>query len=87
MRCNKILCVETFKRRAVACNLVRSWNQIVRRKGESGRVQHLANVASGLWSLGVMVQKRNARHDVEKHQAAENRERSVRELCGEEPEW
>lgn len=87
MRCNEILCVETFKRRAVARNLVRSRNQIVRRKGKSGRVKHLANVASRLGSLGVMVQKRDARHDVEKHEAAENRERLARELCGEEPGW
>jgi hypothetical protein len=87
VRCNEILCVETLQRRAVARNLVRSRNQIMRRKSQSRCVQHLANVASRLGSLGVMVQKRDAGYDVEKHQAAENCERLARELSGEEPGW
>lgn len=86
MRCNEILCVEALKGRAVARNLVRSRNQIMRRKSQSRCVQHLANVAGRLGSL-VMVQKSDAGHDVEKHQAAENRECLARELCGEEPGW
>ena len=68
-------------------NLVCGRDQVTRRIGQSRRVQHLANVASRFGSLGVMVQKRDAGYDVEKHQAAENCERLARELSGEEPGW
>ena len=74
MRCNEILCVEKLERRAVARNLVRSRNQMMRRRRESRCVQYLAHVASRLGALGVMVQKRKAGNDVEQHHAAKNRE-------------
>jgi len=74
MRCNEILCVEKVERRAVTRNLVRSRNQMMRRKRESRCVQYLADVASRLGALGVMVQKREAGNDVEQHHAAKNRE-------------
>ncbi len=50
-------------------------------------MQHLANVASRLGALGVMVQKRNAGYHVEKHHAAKHSNRLARELRGEEPGW
>src|SRR5579862_5567725 len=81
VRCNEILCVEKLERRAMARNLVRGGDQVTRRIGESRRVQHLANVASRLRALRVMVQKGYSRHDVEKHHAAKNSERLARELC------
>ena len=87
MRCNKIFRVEKLERRAVARNLMRHRNQIMRRESESGCVQHLADVASRLGSFGVMMQKCDARHDVQKHHAAKNRERLARELFREEPGW
>ena len=74
MRCNEILCVEKLERRAVARNLVRSRNQMMGRKRESRRVQYLADVASRLGALGVVVQKGEAGNDVEQHHAAKNRE-------------
>jgi hypothetical protein len=87
MRCNKIFRVEKLERRVVARNLMRHRDQIMRRKCESRRVEHLADVASRLGSLGVVVQKRDARHNVEQHHAAKNCERLVRELLREEPCW
>jgi hypothetical protein len=87
MRCNKIFRVKKFERRIVARNLVRDGNQVMRRRSESRRVQHLADVASRLGSLGVMVQKGDARHDVQKHQAAKNSKRLVRKFFREEPGW
>ena len=74
MRCNEIPCVEKLERRAVARNLVRCRNQIIRGKGESRSVQHLADVASRVWAI-VMVQKRGAGRDVEQHKAAKNGKR------------
>ena len=87
MRCDEILCVEKLERRAMARNLVRRRDQIIRGKGESRSVQHLANVASRFGSLGVMVEKREARHHVNEDDAAKNRERLARELRGEKPGW
>ncbi len=81
MRCNEILCVEKLEGRAVARNLVRCRNQIMRGKRESRSVQHLADVASRLGSMGVMVQKRETGHDVKQHHAAKNREHLARELA------
>jgi hypothetical protein len=72
MRCYEVLSVEELERRAVARDLVRGRNQITRRIGESRSVQHLANVASRLGTLGVMVQKCEAGDDVEQHDAAKN---------------
>ena len=86
MRCNEIRCVEELKRRAMARNLVRRRDQIIRRKRESRSVENLANVASRVWPV-VMVQKRGAGRDVEQHKAAKNSERLARELCREEPRW
>jgi hypothetical protein len=86
MRCNEILCVEELKRRAVARNLVRCRNQIIGRKGESGSVQYLTDVASRVWAV-VMVQKREAGRDVKQHNAAKNGERLARELRGEKIRW
>ena len=83
MRCNEILCVEMLERRAVARNLVRYRNQIMRRISESRRVEHLADVASRFGSLGVMVHESEAGHDVEQHDAAKNREYLARELRSE----
>ena len=54
MRCNEILCVEKLERRAMARNLVRCRNQVIRGKRESRSVEHLAHVASGVWPI-VMV--------------------------------
>jgi hypothetical protein len=86
MRCNEIPCVEKLERRAMACNLVCCRNQIIRGKGESRSVQHLADVASRVWAI-VMVQKRGAGSDVEQHKAAKNGKRLARELRREEPGW
>lgn len=72
MRCNEILCVEKLERRAVARNLVRCRDQNTWRIGESRSMQHLADVASCLRALRVMVQKREAGHDVEQHDATKN---------------
>ena len=80
MRCNKIFGVEKLERRAVARNLVRCRDQITRRISESGSVQHLADVAGGLGTLGVVVQKCQAGNDVEQHDAAKNCERLACEL-------
>jgi hypothetical protein len=82
MRCNEILCIEELERRAVARNLVRCRDQIIRRKRESGSVQYLADVASRVWPI-VMMQKRDAGRDVKQHEAAKNRERLAGELRGE----
>ena len=71
----------------MARNLVRGRDQVTRRIGQSRRVQHLADVASRLRALGVVMQKRYSGHDVKKHHAAKNCERLARELCGEEPRW
>jgi hypothetical protein len=86
MRCNEILCVEQLERRAAARNLVRRRDQVIRRKRESRSVQHLADVASRFGSL-VMVQKSDAGHDIEEHQAPKNREHLARELRREQPRW
>jgi hypothetical protein len=86
MGCNEILGVEKLERRAMARNLVRGRNQIIRGKGESRSVQNLTDVASRVWSI-VMMQKRGAGRDVEKHEAAENSERLARELCRKQPGW
>ena len=80
MRCNEILCVEKLECRAVARNLRRGRDQITRRIGESRSVQHLADVAGCLRALGVMVQKREAGHHVEQHDAAKNCEYLARQL-------
>ena len=80
MRCNEILCVEKVERRAVTRNLVRSRNQMMRRKRESRCVQYLADVASRLGSLCVMVEKREAGNDVQQHDAAKNCEDLARQL-------
>lgn len=85
MRCYEILGVEELERRAVARNLMRGRNQVARRISESRCVQHLANVASRLGPLGVMVQKRDAGNHVKKHHAAKYGNRLARELRGEEP--
>jgi hypothetical protein len=71
----------------VARNLVRDGDQVKRRRSESWRVQRLTDVASRLGSLGMMVQKGDARHDVQKHQAAKNSKRLVRKCSREEPGW
>jgi hypothetical protein len=86
MRCNEILCVEELERRAVARNLVRCRNQIIRGERESGSVQYLTDVASRVWPI-VMVQKREAGRDVKQHDAAKNGERLARELRGEKLRW
>jgi hypothetical protein len=86
MRRNEILCVEKLERRAVARNLVRRRNQIIRGERESGSVQHLADVASRVWPI-VMVQERGTRRDVKQHQAAKNSERPASELRGEKSGW
>ena len=83
---NEILCVEKLERRAMARNLVRGGDQITRGVCESRSVEHLADVASRVGSI-VMVQEGDARCDVEQHEAAKDRERLARELCGEEPGW
>jgi hypothetical protein len=87
MRCYKIRDVEELGSGAAARDLMRDRNQIMRRKCESRRVEHLADVASRFGSLGVVVHKGEAGHDVEQHQAAKNRERLARELFREEPGW
>src|ERR1700722_8235688 len=51
MRCNEILCVEKLERRAVARNLVRRRNQVIRRERQRGSVQHLADVAGRVWPI------------------------------------
>ena len=61
-------------------------NRFIRRKGESGSMQHLADVASRVWSI-VMVQKGDAGSDVEQHHAAEHGERLAREFRRDEPGW
>src|SRR5437016_1158342 len=78
MRCYEIRDIEELGCGAAARNLMRSRDQIIGRKGESRSVEHLANVTSRLGSLGVMMQKRDARHDIQKHHAAKNRERLAR---------
>ncbi len=87
MRCNEILSVKKLERRAIARNLMRGRDQTTRRIGQNRCMQHLANVASRLGALGVMVQKRNAGYHVEKHHAAKHSNRLARELRGEEPGW
>jgi hypothetical protein len=87
MRCYEIRDIEEFGGGAAARNLMRNRDQIKRRKCESRRVEHLANVASRLGSLGVMMHKGEPRHDVQQHQAANNCERLARELLREEPGW
>jgi hypothetical protein len=87
MRCYKIRDVEELRSGAAARDLLRDWNQIMRRKRESRCMEHLADVASRLGSLGVMVHKSEAGHDVEQHQAAKNCQRLARELFREEPGW
>src|SRR5580700_1806934 len=82
MRCNEILCVEKLERRAMARNLVRRRNQVIRGKRESRSVQHLAHVAGRVWPI-VMVKKGGAGSDVEQHHAAKNRKRLTRERRGE----
>ena len=64
MRCYEIYRVEKLERRAMARNLVRDGNQPIRRRGERRCVQYLADVASRLGSLGVVVHKGEAGHDV-----------------------
>jgi hypothetical protein len=86
MRRNEILCVEKLERRAVARNLVRRRNQIIRGESESGSVQHLADVAGRVWPI-VMVQERDTGRDVKQHQAAKNSERPASELRGEKSGW
>ena len=86
MRCNEILCVKKFERRAIARNLVRRRDQIIGRKRESRSVQHLADVASRVWPI-VMVQKRDAGRDVEQHKAGKNGQRLARERLRKEPGW
>jgi hypothetical protein len=80
MRCNKILGVEELERRAMSRNLMRSRNQIIRRKRESRGMKCLANVASCFGALGVMVQKREAGHDVQQHETAKDGKHLAREL-------
>ena len=86
MRRNEILCVEKLERRAVARNLVRRRNQIIRGERESGSVQHLADVAGRVRPI-VMVQERDTGCDVKQHQAAKNSERPASELRGEKSGW
>jgi hypothetical protein len=75
VRCYGIRDIEQLGGGAAARNLVRGGNQIVRRDRQSGRMQRLANVASGFGSVGVMVEKRDARRDIQQHHAAENGQR------------
>ncbi len=63
MRCNEILCVEKFKRRDVARNLVCGRDHVTRRICQSRRVQHLAYVAGSLGSTFVMMKKSESRCD------------------------
>jgi hypothetical protein len=86
VRCDKIFGVEKLESRAMARNLVRGGDQITRGICQSRSVKNLADVASRVGSI-VMVQESDARRDVEQHEAAEDRERLARELCGEEPGW
>ena len=85
MRCYEIFCVEELERRAMARDLMRGRDQITRRVGKTRRVQHLADMASCLRSLGVMVQESDARHDIKQRNAAENRESLARVGRGKEP--
>lgn len=80
MRCYEIRDIEEFGGGAAARNLMCNRDQIMRRKCESRCMQHLANVASRLGSLGVMMHKGEPRHDIEQHQAAKNCERLARKL-------
>ena len=80
MGCDEILCIEKLECRTVARNLMRRRDQITRRISESGSVEHLADVASRLGALGVMVQKCEAGHDVEQHDATKNCENLARQL-------
>ena len=84
MRCNEIRCVEKLERRAMARNLVRCRDQNSRRIGESRSMQHLTNVASCLRALSVVVQKREAGHDVQQHDTAKNCEYLARQLRSED---
>jgi hypothetical protein len=87
MRCYEILSVKKLERRAVARDLMRSRDQIIRRKREGRCMQDLAKVASRLGSLRVMVKERDAGNDVQEHYATKNRERLARELRREKPRW
>jgi hypothetical protein len=84
MGCYEIRYVEELGSGAAARNLMRGWDQITRRIGESGCMQHLADVASRLGSLGVVVHEGEAGHDVQQHQATKNCEHLARELLREE---
>jgi hypothetical protein len=80
MRCYEILYVEELKRRAMPSDLMRGRDQVSRRIGERRSMQNLTDVTSRFGALRVMVQKRDARHDVEKHYAAKHGDGLAREL-------
>ena len=53
----------------VSGNLPRFWDQVHRRSGQCRHVQRLANVANGIRSAIVMVQKAATTHKIQQRQA------------------
>jgi hypothetical protein len=62
-----------FRERRMPRHLLRFRNQVQARSCQSGHVQRLANVASRLRPIGVVMEKRTARGKVEQRHATQNR--------------
>lgn len=67
---------EVLRQNRVPGNLLRVRNQVYAVGGQGGHVQRLANVASCLRPIRMVVEKRAARGKVQQRHAAQNRQRA-----------
>jgi hypothetical protein len=78
MQRNGIRWDRVFWEGRMPCDLLRLRNQVEAGSGQGGHVQRLANVASRLRPIRMVVEKRAARGKVEQRHATQNRQRAPR---------
>ena len=72
MQSERILRCGAIRQRGVPPNFPSLRNEVQRSRGQRWHVQRLANVASGVWSAGVLVYERPASREIQQGHAAQN---------------
>jgi hypothetical protein len=74
-----------LRERRVSCDQLWDGDEIAGRRGQQGRMQRLADVASVFWTIRVPVKQAAARREIQQHGASQHRHRSARGFSCEEP--
>ena len=67
-----------LRERRISCDQLRSDNQVKRSGSQHGHVQRLANVASRLRPMGMLVEQASACCEIQQHGASQHRQRPAR---------